>query len=65
MATEVKCFIRISGTGFFKNAKLLLNEKEVEILNRVDLNFDTKEWFQGGKHFNFSNENGKFLNCAI
>ncbi|MGN7299109.1 CgeB family protein [Ferdinandcohnia sp. SAFN-114] len=55
--TSVKVFVRVNGSGYFKDLKFGLNSKTIEITNSTDLSLKKEDWFQTGKLLEITNQN--------
>lgn len=58
-ATAVKCILRVSGDGYFSRPRLLINEKKIEILNKVGIDLNSECWYVPRKDISLSYDGGK------
>ncbi|WHY33822.1 glycosyltransferase [Cytobacillus firmus] len=56
MATDIKVFIRVNGAGIFKDIQIGIDEKEIEILNSLELDLNKDQFFQTSSHLSFTNK---------
>ncbi|PFO80419.1 MULTISPECIES: CgeB family protein [Bacillus cereus group] len=59
--TDIKCFVRISNQGYFRNLYIGVNENAIKITNSLDVDLHYKNWFQTGKLLELSNEDNAFV----
>lgn len=58
-ATTVKCILRVTGQGYFSRPRLLINEKKIEILNKVEIDLNSESWYAPYKDISLSFEGSK------
>ncbi|MGG0237409.1 CgeB family protein [Bacillus rhizoplanae] len=59
--TDIKCFLRVSNSGYFCNLYIAVNEKPIKITNSLEVDLNPKNWFQTGKLLKLSNEDNAFV----
>lgn len=56
--TDVKAFVRVQQSGYFNSLYIGINEHEIEVTNRLELDLQPAHWFPSAKTIAFSSDNG-------
>ncbi|PFA18408.1 glycosyltransferase [Bacillus cereus] len=59
--TDIKCFLRVSNSGYFRNLYIGINEEPIKITNSLEIDLNYINWFQTGKQLKLFNEGTAFV----